>query len=209
MTALTPDPARARQLMFECIQTNADPLLGSIRVYVTRMGLANGEAAREIANELLQETVVEALAHAEKYQQTTSHPLAWLRGVSLNIIRRRRAMLVRRQQHELPLAQLALRHPYAQSELELLEQWGPVTEQGPELELESKEQVEELLMLVSDKDQQVLTLALLESFEPVALAQRLGTTPGTARMRLHRALTRLRAAWFRREKNPQGDVRDE
>lgn len=199
---LTPDAAQARQLMFECIQENAGPLLGSIRAYVVRMGLASGEAAHEIADEVLQETVVEALAHAENYQ-ATSHPMAWLRGIALNVIRRKRAA---HRLREFSLTLLATRSPEAESEQELLEQWGQTTEHGPEQELENNEQAEELLALVSSKDQQVLTLALLEGFEPGALAQRLGITPGTARMRLHRALTRLRAAWFKRARNLQGET---
>jgi len=52
-----------------------------------------------------------------------------------------------------------------------------------------------MLSLVSEEDQQVLRLALLEEVKAEALAQRLGTTIGTARMRLHRALRRLRTAW--------------
>jgi len=199
--ALTPGAAKARQLMFVCIQENTGPLLGSIRTYVVRMGLATGSAAREIADEVLQETVVEALTHAENYQ-ASSHPLAWLRGIALNVIRRRRAA---HTQREFSLTLLATRSPDAKSEQELLEHWGQTTEYGPEQELESNERAEELLALVSSEDQQVLTLALLEGFESEALAQRLGTTPGTARMRLHRALTRLRTAWFRHARNLQGE----
>ena len=205
MAKLSPDAANARQFMFECIQENVGPLLGSIRVYVVRMGLASGAAAREIADEVLQETVVEALAHAENYQ-AKPHPMAWLRGIALNVIRRRRTALATHAHREFSLTLLAARYPDAENEQTLLEQWGPTTEYGPEQELESNEQAEELLALVSSEDQQVLTLALLEGFEPGALAQRLGTAPGTARMRLHRALTRLRAAWSKRAKNLQGDA---
>lgn len=205
VTNLTLGAARARQLMFECIQENAGPLLGSIRAYVVHMGLASGQAAREIADEVLQETVIEALAHAENYP-AKSHPMAWLRGIALNVIRRKRTTLTTRTQREFPFTLLAARYPEAESEQALLEQWGPTTEHGLDQELESNEQAEELLALVSHQDQQVLTLALLEGFEPGALAQHLGIAPGTARMRLHRALSRLRVAWFKQAKNLQGDT---
>ncbi len=199
---LTPDAAKARQLMFECIQENTGPLLGSIRAYVMRMGLASGEAVREIADEVLQETVVEALAHAENYQ-ARSHPMAWLRGIALNVIRRK---LAARTRSEFSLSLLATHSSEAESEQELLEQLGQTTEYGPEQELENNEQAEELLALVSSEDRQLLTLALLEGFDPGALALRLSITPGTARMRLHRALTRLRAAWSKRARNLQGEA---
>jgi RNA polymerase sigma factor (sigma-70 family) len=192
--------------MFECIQENTGPLLGSIRAYVVRMGLASGAAAREIADEVLQETVIEALAHAESYQAKPHHPMAWLRGIALNVIRRRRTALATRGRRESPLTLLAARYPEAESEQALLEQWGPTTEHGLDQEMESNEQAGELLALVSSEDQQVLILSLLAGFEAEELAQRLGTTPGTARMRLHRALTRLRAAWFKRAAHPQGDA---
>jgi RNA polymerase sigma factor (sigma-70 family) len=191
--------------MFECIQENTGPLLGSIRAYVVRMGLASGAAAREIADEVLQETVIEALAHAENHQ-AKPHPMAWLRGIALNVIRRKRTALATRGRRESPLTLLAARYPEAESEQALLEQWGPITEHGLDQEMESNEQVGELLALVASKDQQVLILSLLAGFEAEELAQRLGTTPGTARMRLHRALTRLRAAWFKRAANSQGDA---
>lgn len=202
--SLTPDAVEARQLMFECIQENVRPLLGRIRSSVVRMGLASGEAAREIADEVLQETVIEALAHAEHYRPS-SPPMAWLRGIALNVIRRKRVKLMTYARHELPLTLFAARHPEVEDEQTLLEQWGPTTEQSPEQEVESNEQAEELLALISREDQQVLLLALLEGAEPGALAQHLGITPGSARTRLYRALTRLRAAWFRHATTRQGE----
>jgi DNA-directed RNA polymerase specialized sigma24 family protein len=96
--------------MRECIQEHVGPLLGSIRSYVVRMGLACGDAAREIADDVLQETVIEALAHAEHYQPT-SPPMAWLRGIVLNVIRRKRVKLVTSAHHELPLTLFAARYP--------------------------------------------------------------------------------------------------
>ncbi|HET8844610.1 MAG TPA: sigma-70 family RNA polymerase sigma factor [Ktedonobacteraceae bacterium] len=205
VTPLTSEAARARQQLLECVQENTVPLLGSIHAYVMRMGLASGQTAREIADEVLQETVVEALAHAENYRSGV-HPMAWLRGVALNVIRRKRANLMTRAHRELPMTHLVARYPDLDGEQALLEQLGPVTEHGPEQELESNEQAAELLALVSSEDQHVLTLALLEGFESSALAQRLGTAPNAARMRLHRALTRLRTAWFKRAKNQTGDT---
>ena len=52
---------------------------------------------------------------------------------------------------------------------------------------------------MSPEDQQLLRLAILEDYEREALARKLGVTPGTARMRLHRALRRLRVAWYEQQ----------
>ena len=70
---------------------------------------------------------------------------------------------------------------------------------GPEQTFESREQVQEMLALVSPDDAEVLRLALLHELDSQGLADYLGVSVGTARVRLHRALRRLRKAWKQRE----------
>lgn len=196
--ACAPLAAPARQVIFVCIQEQAVPLLNAIRSYVLRSGLATGAEVQAIAAEILQETVVEALAHADAYS-TVRPPLAWLLGIALNMVRRRRVAQAKQFKRELSLSNLVARRPELESESDFLEQLLSPGENRLELEVEMRAQVASLLGLVSREDQQVIYLALLEDFTREGLAQRLGIAPNAARMRLRRALDRLRAAL---EKHP-------
>jgi DNA-directed RNA polymerase specialized sigma24 family protein len=77
-------------------------LLRTLRMYVAKAGLASGEAARRAAEDLLNEVVVEALEHAERFNPALA-PMAWLLGIAANLIRRWQADLARRSRRE-PLA---------------------------------------------------------------------------------------------------------
>ncbi len=185
-----------KQHLLLFIETQAAVLLNIICSYVQTMRLTTGEEVRPVALEVLQETVIEALAHVERFD--VRRPcMAWLLGIALNIIRRKKVELTKLRQHEIQLRQFSTRYPGIHSDDELLERLYPTTFPGPEQELEEHEQAALLLALVSPEDQRILRLALLEGFGREALAQQLGLTPGAARVRLHRALNRLRVAWMR------------
>jgi len=184
------------------ITDHTSPLYGTIRSYVARMGLAPGIDSGSVALEVMQEMVVEALGHAGSFDNRRQ-PMAWLLGIALNVMRRRRADEARRYQREVSLGHLSLLHPELESESELLDTIGHTAESGPEQLIESDEQARDLLALVSEKDREVLQLAYLEDFDREALASRLGTTNGAARMRLHRALDHLRQAWSEKQKKLQ------
>lgn len=61
-------------------------------------------------------------------------------------------------------------------------------------QLEANEELKLLFAALSSADQHVLRLALLHGFDGKALAHALDIAPGAARVRLHRALNRLRAS---------------
>jgi RNA polymerase sigma factor (sigma-70 family) len=203
--ALTPVDASPRQHLVDFIQEHEAALLGSIRVYVVSFGLAPGAEVQPVATEIVQETVIEALSHADQYV-TKGRPMAWLLGIALNIIRRRRTAAAKLAQHEWSLSRLALQHPEAGDERAFLEQFVPAIQRGPEQEVEDREQVAALLSLVSAEDQRILRLALLEDFKRSGLAAHLGISPNAARMRLARALDRLRAAVEARWNKEKGET---
>ena len=187
----------ARQELIHCIQEQSTQLLGIIRSYVSRAGVAAGEEVEAIANEILQETVVEALAHVDAYT-STRQPLPWLLGIALNMLRRHRALQTKRTQREFSLSHLAAQYG-EDNETDLLERLVVSKDISPEQEIVMRSQVETLLAQVSWEDQQVIFLALQEDFKRDGLARRLDLHPNTARMRLSRALGRLRSAL---EKHP-------
>jgi len=194
--------------IIECITDNVASLLGILRSYVKRMGLARGEDVPAVAVEVLQEVVLEALDHADRFNPT-GQPMAWLLGIAINVIKRKKAELVKRSQRELSMSDLSLKQEEGLSESELFDQLMANSSAGPEQEIAANEQAELLLSLVSPEDQHVLMLAFLQGFEREALAQKLGISTGATRVRLHRALKRLRLAWSDQHLKSQEGESDE
>jgi RNA polymerase sigma factor (sigma-70 family) len=188
--------------IIEFITDNVASLLGIIRSYVMRMGLASGEDVSAVALEVLQEVVLEALDHADRFNPT-GQPMAWLLGIAMNVIKRNKSERIKRSQRELSMSDLSLMQDEQHSESELFDQLTANSYAGPDQEIAANEQAELLLSLVSPEDQHILMLALLVGFEREALAQQLGISPGATRVRLHRALKRLRLAWSEQHLNSQ------
>jgi len=181
-------------VIVEYIAGNAASLLGIIRSYVMRMGLASGEDVATVALEVLQQVVLEALDHAERFD-STGQPMAWLLGIAINIIKRNKAERIKSSQRELSMSDLSLMQEEDLSESELFDQLVAHSDAGLDQEIAANEQARLLLSLVSPEDQHILMLAFLEGYKREELAQKLGITPGATRVRLHRALKRLRLAW--------------
>ena len=194
--------------IIECITDNVASLLGIIRSYVQRMGLARGEEVSAVAIEVLQEVVLEALDHADRFNPS-GQPMAWLLGIAINVIKRKKAELARRSQRELSIGDLSLMQEEHLSESELFDQLTADSSAGPDQEIAANEQAELLLSLVSPEDQHILMLAFLQGFEREALAQKLGISAGATRVRLHRALKRLRLAWSDQHLKSQEGESDE
>jgi RNA polymerase sigma-70 factor (ECF subfamily) len=123
----------------------------------------------------------------------------------VNVIRRKKVERAKDARREVSLSRLTVQQPSFNSEQDVLDRLMPnsATAPYPGLALESEEEVAAILSLVSPADQEIVRLAVLEDCEREALAQRLGVSPGTARMRLHRALRRLRLAWIKQQEPEQ------
>ena len=192
-----PDPDK-KELLTTFLMQNTEPLLGTLRSYVQRMGLARGEDVKAVALDVLQESVVEALAHAERFNGT-GQPMAWLLGIAINVIRRKKTEFAKRTHREMSIAHLAPTEHESLSEGELFDRLISCPLTPPEQDIEANEQALMMLSLVSTDDQHILRLAFLYDFDRALLAQQLGITAVAARTRLHRALNRLRVAWYRQQ----------
>jgi RNA polymerase sigma factor (sigma-70 family) len=194
-----------QQYLNDYLQEHSASLLSTLQSYVLRMGLAAGPMMREIVQEVFQESVVEALASIERYNpQMPLRP--WFLGIAVNVIKRRKTLLARRFQREISLGQLAGQHPELPNENAILDTLLPPEISGPAQIVEENEEAFALLALVSAEDQQILRLVVLEGHQSISLAQELHTTPGAARVRLHRALSRLRVAWKAQHEEKQKGV---
>jgi DNA-directed RNA polymerase specialized sigma24 family protein len=68
------------------IEAEADRLLGILRHYLVRANLTDQRGATLGATELLNEVVVEALEHADRFRPS-GQPMAWLLGIAANLIK--------------------------------------------------------------------------------------------------------------------------
>lgn len=175
------------------LQENTPLLLGVIRSYVAHTGLAHGEAVQATAVDILQDAALEALRHADRLS-ADMQPRAWFLAIAANILKRKKAEAAKRQQREVLESEMAERAVEVEED-DIFDRLVARVQPGPEEGIESDERVTEMLSLVAHDDREVLRLALLNDLDTQSLAKALGITPGAARVRLHRALSRLRAAW--------------
>ncbi len=182
----------SRQRLEQYVNAESGSLLKTLRYYVTRAGLATGAGIGQAADEILSEMVVEAFATADRLKPDI-HPKPWLLGIAANLVKRRQTELAKRERRE-PL----MRDLYAQtqdtlSDEELFDLLPVVTTESQE-ELEDNEQVTQMLAGLAPSDAELLKLAILHDMNGNELGKALGISPGAARVRLHRALNRLRGS---------------
>src|SRR5690348_5195256 len=138
------DTASDNIWLVDFITDNVASLLGILRSYVQRMGLARGEAVPAVAVEVLQEVVIVALDHADRFNPT-GQPMAWLLGIAINVIKRKKVELAKRSQRELSIGAISLAQREPLSEDELFDQISAGTTAGPDQEIAANEQAELLL----------------------------------------------------------------
>ena len=183
-----------RTLLRRFIEAETETLLGTLRYYLVRAGLADSQGATLAAVELLNEVVVEAFEHADRFRPS-GQPMAWLLGIAANLIKRKQAERATRNRREPLVRDLYPSAGDTLSEDEVFDRLAALTVADPARELEANEGASAILAHVSEDDQRILRLAVLHDLNGNELAQELGITPGAARVRLHRALNRLRDAW--------------
>lgn len=181
-----------RGQLCEIIGREHENLLNILRHYLLRAGLASRETATSQAHDLLNEVVVEAMSHAERLANVDA-PFAWLLGIGANLIKRRQATQSRNHFREPLIRDLYQGVQDGMSDAELFDQISQVT-RDPTFDIETNEQVQWWLAHVSQSDREIIELAILHELNGEELAEQLAISTGAARVRLHRALRRLRAA---------------
>lgn len=189
------------------LQENAAVLREIARVYVVRMGLAYGDDSTALAEEVFHDAALEALAHPDRLA-TARQPRAWFMGVMANIVKRRRAGIARRERFEVVISDLRC-PPDITSEEDLLDYLMRHENPGPEETVEAQAQLDEIFALISIDDANILRLALIHELQAEKLGQLLNVTPSTARVRVHRALSRLRLALAHQGENRKREKRYE
>jgi RNA polymerase sigma factor (sigma-70 family) len=137
------------------------------------IGARTHEESHAQAEEILHEAVAQAFAKLDTYDPARP-AVNWLLGFAIKIIQQ----MKRHQGRE------AARADYVSfDEVGLVDRL-------------HGQAAQELLGLVSESDQQVLRLAIIEGLSGRELALELEITEGAARVRLHRAKQQLRRAYF-------------
>jgi RNA polymerase sigma factor (sigma-70 family) len=193
------EKSRLRQF----IEDETDALHGTLRYYLYRAGLTGQEQPLDsAASELLNEVVIEALEHEHQFR-AGGQPRAWLLGIAANLVKRKQVEFARRTRRE-PLLRDLYPGDDTMSDDDLFDWLTSLTDVSTAQELDNDEQVNVILGGVSPDDQHVLRLAILHGLDSEALGKALGCKSGAARVRLHRALNRLRTSYTARK-----DIRDE
>ncbi len=191
------DNSPARAYLQRFLQDQAAHLQAILCGYVAKMGVASGEHVEAVAADVFQDAVIETLAHAQRFNPEMQ-PRAWFLAIAANILKRHRVSYARHYKFEVLVGNLASTSE-RESEQDILDRIMPSVTVGPEQTLERREGVRELLALVSPEDARLLSMALIEGWDANALGAQMGVTPGAARVRVHRALSRLREAWRKSE----------
>lgn len=217
--AIGHDTAIARIQLETCFRNHFADLAQMLRPHILQMGLATNRAdAERLAFDVLSEAYLEVERSPQNYNITLSAK-AWIVGLALNLLRRRRTESSRRAVREVPLGpddaaaligevndairddmgdrfifrllvKAAVNH--SQEPHECLAQEQAETEYDLLLK-----QVLDLIPTLDPMDQGVLTANLQTNFDCSTTARLLGIRPGAARTRLHRAIRRLRDAYLR------------
>lgn len=184
--------------LIQFISDQSEVLQGTLRFYVISAGLAERTNAEQIASELLNEVVVEALEDQHKFDPARS-PMAWLLGIAANLIKRKQVTSARRNRREPLMRDLLPSLESNFSDGELSDWLSAVSTAGQLDDVDSDDAIATLLRGLSEADRTILRLAVLHDMDGNALAEALGVGPGAARMRLHRAIIRLRTRYLQED----------
>jgi RNA polymerase sigma-70 factor (ECF subfamily) len=175
------------------IENHREALLKTIGFYLIRAGLATPPNRLSEAQELLHDVVIEALEHAERFDPNRS-PQAWLLGITANLIKRKQTTLAKRMRRE-PLVHDMVTDANL-SEDDVFDLLTAVnTENDPARKFEMQDQIRQMMEGIAENDREIIHLAILYDLNGDTLAETLGVSAGAARVRLHRALNRVRRKW--------------
>jgi len=140
--------------------------------------LRGRETPQGSVEDAVQTTLQRAWAKRTEYQSDSGPPAAWLAGILANVLREMLRSGGRPAERQSPGAPGL---------------WEVMSNQGPvDVAVIARLDSAVYLAKLPARDRELLDLRFQEGLEPQEIAARLGTSPGTARTRLCRALTAIR-----------------
>jgi RNA polymerase sigma-70 factor (ECF subfamily) len=181
------------------IAEESESLMRTLRLYLYRAGLAHTELTMDsAASELLNDVVAEALMHENRFR-ADGQPRAWLLGIAGNLIRRRQVDTAKRMQREPLIRDLYQADADDLSDDDLFDRVAELADAVHEDEHGSEARIREMLQPLPAADQEVIWLALVQGLDGEAIGRAMGVKAATARVRLHRAMHRLRQEMLRQK----------
>ncbi len=196
----------------QAIEESCDSLLTGIRVLIWKMGMAGSEKeANELAQEILNETVVTALQNASSFiPEKSAH--AWLMGIGANKIKELRTKEIRRNKRtgvvtetyqfsnqNVNAANTNVENLDQVTEEDMIDFLITKTADANPIRHKIHLTFDELVSLVNSDDSLILKLAFVDNLKGKDLAATLQTSVGAANVRLSRAISRLRKAYLNSE----------
>ena len=178
-----------REILLKTLHEESTNLQAIIRSYVLKMGLASGTELEAVTGEILNETVVAALQAAASYDMSR-RPIPWLLGIAVRRIQRAIAAEKKSREREIPILELYPEHEADANDEELLERFAHWVE-APQA-FENEENLHSLLAPLSKPDREIIQRAVMQEMDAPSIAAELGISASAVRVRLHRALKRLR-----------------
>lgn len=188
-----------RHRLEQFIEAETGALHRTLRYYLSRSGLAEAGELDEAAHDLLNEVVAEAYGCLDRLGADVQ-PRAWLLGIAANLIKREQAAQAKRERREPLIRDLYTGQQEALSDGELFDLL-PSVEYSTPSETENDESLDALLRGLTKKDADCLRFAIERDMDGNALAEMLGVSVNAARVRMHRALNRLREIHMRRKQS--------
>lgn len=191
-SGIVPEPGDAEAAIRSSLEESEKRLLLCARFYVLRYELASGSAALELAREIVQETFKRALESAGRYRAGFRPPLAWLKGIVVNVTRqhrdeRRRHPRVYAEPHEDG-------GPPPGEEFDHFVRLAGLLGEVPDVEEQTarQQELDQALDVLPPQDREVLEVIIACDMDYDQIAARLGITQVAARARKHRALKHFR-----------------
>lgn len=183
-----PGPPSSIQQVRDCLAQRAGELQRYAYARIARSGMVSGPAVRELAREVVQETALEALQSAARFQPGRS-VWSWIVGVLLNILLRRRSEIYTQSRRTL--------HPGSADEDGEIFDWlaqraGADPSETAEEQLAAAQGWDDLVAPLSGADREIVELIFKQGLDGEAAAARLGIKPNAVRQRLHRAVAHLK-----------------
>lgn len=170
------------------ITKNYDTLHQAFRIYLSRSGLDGNLSADELINEV----TLEAISHADRFREVRD-PVAWLIGIGLNLMKRHQSRTYRNRQREPLVRDMYPRLEATLSDGDLFDLLEDLASPDPAHAVERKAMAQYWLSMIAPADREIIELAIMHELDGDSVARQLDISPGAARMRLHRAMKRLKA----------------
>ena len=173
-------------LIARWIKENEAELARALRPLAFKISEARGQSAAETTLDLLVEVTGSAMTTAERYdpERSLHH---WLLGIARNVLLQWRDQSIKRNQRLIPLTSESMDDNLSSTDLFERTRRAAALEAG-------NLWIKQALAMLKPLDSKIITLMCIEQRDAAETGEILHIDAGTARVRLSRALRRLRIA---------------